>query len=246
MLVQVLFFGVLKDLVGQARESLELPEGATIADVLARYCDRPRMAGFLPSLAISLNQEFAHPDARLHDGDELAFLPPVSGGSAEAEPVRSRARLVQERISPEEVAASVRQPGAGAVVVFDGTVRDNSRGRRTLFLDYEAYAPMALRELEKLAAEARTKFAISEVAVVHRTGRLEIGDSSVVIAVAAPHRGPAFDACRWIIDTLKHTVPIWKKEHFEDGAVWADGEPFPEDQALGSPFAQEKVAEKRE
>jgi molybdopterin synthase catalytic subunit len=244
MLVQVLFFGVLKDVVGQSRESLELPEGATVGDVLARYRDRPRMAGFLPSLAISLNHEYARPGAALHDRDELALLPPVSGGSADAPPARPRARLVATRLDPEEVLESVRQPAAGAVVVFDGTVRDHSRGRRTLFLDYEAYAPMALRELEQLAAAALARFAICDVAVVHRTGRMEIGESSVVIAVSAAHRGPAFEACRWIIDTLKHTVPIWKKEYFEDGAVWADGEPFPEDRTLPDPSDEKPGAEK--
>jgi molybdopterin synthase catalytic subunit len=230
MLVQVLFFGALRDVVGQSQEAVELPEGATVSDVLARYRDRPRMAGLLPSLAISLNQEYARPEARLHDRDEVALLPPVSGG-ADPQPAPTasggRTRLVHERIDTQVVLASVRQPGAGAVVAFDGTVRDHSRGRRTLFLDYEAYEPMALRELEKLAQQAREKFAVCDVVIVHRTGRLEIGETSVLIAVSAAHRAAAFDACRWIIDTLKHTVPIWKKEYFEDGAVWADGEPFP-------------------
>ena len=115
----------------------------------------------------------------------------------------------------------------GAALVFEGVVRNQTRGRKTLYLDYEAYEQMALQELESLASEAIKKFQIRDVAIVHRLGRLEIGETSVLIAVASAHSGPAFDACRWIIDTLKKTVPIWKKEYFEDGAVWADGEPFP-------------------
>ena len=113
------------------------------------------------------------------------------------------------------------------MAVFDGIVRDNSRGRRTLYLDYTAYEPMALRQMEQLAQQALGRFAIRDVRIVHRLGRLQIGESSVYIAVASAHRAAAFDACRWLIDTLKTTVPIWKKEYFQDGAVWADGEPFP-------------------
>ena len=111
--------------------------------------------------------------------------------------------------------------------MFEGVVRNHSRGRRTLFLEYEAYEPMALKELESLIAEAIGRFQIRDAAVVHRLGRLEIGETSVLIVVTSAHRAAAFDACRWLIDTLKKTAPIWKKEHFEDGAVWADGEPFP-------------------
>jgi molybdopterin synthase catalytic subunit len=113
------------------------------------------------------------------------------------------------------------------VTVFDGIVRDNTRGRKTLCLDYEAYEEMALRQMQELAAKAVSDFKVRQVALVHRLGKLEIGETSVLIAVASAHRGAAFDACRWLIDTLKKTVPIWKKEHFADGAVWADGEPFP-------------------
>src|ERR1700722_10966426 len=124
------------------------------------------------------------------------------------------------------------QPGSsrgedGAVVVFDGIVRNNTRGRRTLFLVYEAYEEMALRQMRALAEEAVAVHGVRQVAMVHRLGRLEVGETSVLIAVSSAHRAQAFEACRWMIDTLKKTVPIWKKEHFEDGAVWADGEPFP-------------------
>lgn len=139
-----------------------------------------------------------------------------------------RVAIVRERIVAAALVEPMRLGPDGAVLVFEGTVRDNTRGRRTLFLEYEAYEEMALRQMEALAAEAVTRFGVRETAVVHRLGRLEVGETSVLIAVASAHRGQAFEACRWLIDTLKKTVPIWKKEHFADGAVWVDGEPFPE------------------
>ena len=117
----------------------------------------------------------------------------------------------------------------GAAVVFEGVVRNQTRGRRTLYLDYEAYEEMALREMESLAEQALKEFQIRDVALVHRLGRLKVGETSVLIVVVSAHRAAAFDACRWLIDTLKQKVPIWKKEYFEDGAVWADGERFPAD-----------------
>jgi molybdopterin synthase catalytic subunit len=138
-------------------------------------------------------------------------------------------RIVREPIDAQAVLAQLKQPADGAAVVFDGVVRNNTRGRRTLYLEYESYEAMALKQMESLAAEARTRFGVRAASIIHRLGRLEIGDTSVLIVVASAHRGVAFDACRWIIDTLKKTVPIWKKEYFEDGAVWADGEPFPEE-----------------
>jgi len=135
--------------------------------------------------------------------------------------------IVRETIDSESVLSKLKCGDDGAAVVFEGIVRNQTRGRKTLYLDYEAYEPMALLELRKLAYEALDRFQIRDLAIVHRLGRLEIGEISVLIVVASAHRGPAFDACRWTIDTLKRTVPIWKKEYFEDGAVWADGEPFP-------------------
>jgi len=127
------------------------------------------------------------------------------------------------------VLARLKRPADGAAVVFDGVVRNNTRGRRTFYLEYEAYEAMALQRMDSLAADARQRFDVRAASIIHRLGRLEIGETSVLIAVAAAHRGQAFEACRWIIDTLKKTVPIWKKEYFEDGVVWADGEPFPEE-----------------
>ncbi len=150
--------------------------------------------------------------------------PPVSGGAPDPGPHVS---LVHQRIDAHTTVTSLERPEDGALVIFDGMVRNNTRGRRTLYLVYEAYEEMALTQMRDLAAKAVADFAIRDVAIVHRLGRIEIGESSVLIAVASAHRAAAFDACRWLIDTLKKTVPIWKKEHFEDGAVWADGEPFP-------------------
>jgi len=141
--------------------------------------------------------------------------------------------IVREVIDAGSITAALKAGADGAVCVFDGIVRDNTRGRRTLYLDYEAYEEMALNQMRSLAEEALAKFGVRDIAVVHRLGRLYVGESSVLIVVASAHRGAAFDACRWLIDTLKKTVPIWKKEQFEDGAVWADGEPFPEEIVRG-------------
>jgi molybdopterin synthase catalytic subunit len=140
-----------------------------------------------------------------------------------------RVELSNAVIASAQALEEIKSGPDGAVCVFDGIVRNNTRGRQTLFLDYEAYEEMALSQMRALAAEAIAKFPIRDVALLHRLGRLEVGETSVLIVVASAHRGAAFDACRWLIDTLKKTVPIWKKEHFADGAVWAAGEPFPED-----------------
>lgn len=225
MQVRVLFFGMLKDVVGRGNDSLTLPAGATLADLLARYqSEFPRLRQLLPSLALSINQEYAAAGQPLHDNDEVALLPPVSGGAPAVEPL---VRIVRERIVPHDIIPPLEKPEDGAIVVFDGVARNHTRGRKTLHLDYEAYEPMALQEMRRLAAEALQNFPIRNLALVHRLGRIEIGESSVLIAVYSAHRAPAFEACRWLIDTLKKKVPIWKKEYFEDGAVWADGEPFP-------------------
>jgi MoaE-MoaD fusion protein len=229
MEIRVLFFGVLKDLAGRGSDTLTLPDFATAGDVLGHYEQVPAMTGRLKSIAISVNQEYARPELQLKPGDEVALLPPVSGG-VDAPLVK----LIRERIVPHDIVPAMEKPEDGAIVIFDGIVRSNSRGRRTLYLDYDSYEDMALKQLRELAARALQQFAIRNVAIVHRLGRLEIGESSILIAVFSAHRAAAFDACRWLIDTLKKTVPIWKKEHFADGAVWADGEPFPEQLAAGT------------
>jgi molybdopterin converting factor subunit 1 len=231
MQIRVLLFGILKDLTGHSSEEISVPDQATAADVLDHYQEQLRSKrDLLASVAISVNQEYARADRRLSPGDEVALLPPVSGGADE----ESYVRLIYERIVPHDVVPRLEKPEDGAIIIFDGIVRNNSRGRRTLYLDYESYEEMALTKLKELANQARQQFAVRSVAIVHRLGRIEIGESSVLIAVFSPHRAAGFDACRWVIDTLKRTVPIWKKEYFEDGAVWADGEPFPGGIAAGT------------
>jgi molybdopterin synthase catalytic subunit len=230
MKINVLLFGILKELIGGSAENLELRDGARAREVLVYYSRKvPRFESMIPSLAISVNREYAEADQVLREGDEVGLLPPVSGGSIDEEAENGGVRIVREPIDAQAVLARLKQPADGAAVIFDGVVRDNTRGRRTLYLEYESYEVMALKQMESLAAEARTRFGVRSASIIHRLGRLEIGETSVLIVVASAHRGAAFDACRWLIDTLKKTVPIWKKEYFEDGAIWADGEPFPEE-----------------
>jgi len=221
--VRVLLFGVLKDMFPEVIDSLQMPAGATVATLLDHFrALAPQQDRLWMSLAVAVNQQYASPAQLLADGDEIALLPPVSGGNH-----ASHVALVREPIQAERLVHKLKQGEDGAVVVFDGIVRDNTRGRRTLYLVYEAYEEMALKQMCALAQEATQRFAIRDVLLVHRLDRLNVGETSVLIAVASAHRAAAFDACRWLIDRLKKTVPIWKKEHFEDGAVWADGEPFP-------------------
>jgi MoaE-MoaD fusion protein len=228
MRVRVLFFGMLKDIVGKPSDVIELADGASVRDMLARYESQiPRLKESLPSLAVAVNQQYAGPDTQLKPEDEVALLPPVSGGAPEPAGRQRYATIAREIIDTPRVLASLKRGEDGAALVFEGVVRNQTRGRKTLYLDYEAYEEMALQQMESLAGQALQQFQIRDVAILHRLGRLEIGETSVLIAVASAHRAAAFDACRWLIDTLKRTVPIWKKEHFEDGAVWADGDPFP-------------------
>jgi len=228
MRVRVLFFGVLKEMIGKSVDLLDLADGASLRDVLALYeSQNPRLKESLPSLAMAVNQEYSGPDTKLRENDEIALLPPVSGGAPEEAQRRLYASIVREVINTSQTIASLKRGEDGAALVFEGVVRNQTRGRKTLYLDYEAYEEMALEQMESLTVRAVERFQIRDVAIVHRLGRLEIGETSVLIAVASVHRAAAFDACRWLIDTLKRTVPIWKKEYFEDGAVWADGEPFP-------------------
>lgn len=229
MHIQVLFFGMLKELTGKTDMSLELSDGETVRDLL-EHCARefPRIKEMLPTLAVAVNQHYAAPDAKLNSDDEIALLPPVSGGAEKSTDGKPRhASIVRNPIDTQAVVADLKRGEDGAVVVFEGVVRNQTRGRKTLHLDYESYVEMALRQMESLAEQALKQFRIRDVALVHRLGRLEIGETSLLIVVASAHRAAAFDACRWLVDTLKRTVPIWKKEYFADGAVWADGEPFP-------------------
>ena len=222
MRIHVLVFGVLKDLIPEASATLELEDGARVQQVLNHFRSAyPRDEKLWASLAVAVNREYVQASHALREGDEVALLPPVSGGAL------PHCALTREPIDAESIVAGLKHGEDGAVVVFDGIVRNNTRGRRTRYLVYESYEQMALEKMRALAAKAVADFGVRDVMVVHRLGRLEVGETSVLIVVVSAHRAAAFDACRWVIDTLKKTVPIWKKEHFEDGAVWADGEPFP-------------------
>lgn len=231
MRVRVLLFGVLKDIFQRSEDSLELSSGSTVSDLLDHYRQlAPEKSKFFGSLALAVNEQYASPHDALREDDEVALLPPVSGGSETLlSRGNSQCEIVRERIPTGQILERMKQGEDGAVVVFEGIVRNHTRNRQTLFLDYEAYEPMALSQMNALADKVLANFKVREIAVVHRLGRLEIGETSVLIVVASAHRAAAFDACRFAIDTLKRTVPIWKKEHFVDGVVWADGEPFPEE-----------------
>jgi len=228
MRVRVLFFGQLKDITGVAQEDAELSDGARVEDLFERYGRRfPKLTSFRASIAASVNQEYAAWRAPLSSGDEVAFLPPVSGGQ-QAAVEEDIFQIVREAIRPKDIIESLKTPEDGALVAFDGFVRNNYKGQQTLYLEYEAYEPMALLKMREIGAEVRAKFPVHRLAIVHRLGRLEIGETSVFIAISSAHRAAAFEACRYAIDTLKRVVPIWKKEHFAGGAVWAEGETPPQ------------------
>lgn len=219
MRVQVLLFGALREAAGVRELSVTLPESASVATLRALLAEtQPAVAKLAGRLRVAVNREFAGSDRALADGDEIAFLPPVSGGSP-------RCSLSERPLDPAAVAARVAGPDAGGVVQFVGAVRDRARGRAIRHLEYEAYPPMALSEMEKICDEAERRWSGVRVAIAHRVGRLEIGDLAVVVVAAAPHRAEAFDACRFAIDTLKERVPIWKKEVATDGAYWVDDHP---------------------
>jgi molybdopterin converting factor subunit 1 len=241
----VLFFGAARDAVGQGEVDLLLNGSSTASSAFAQVLERfPDLRRFGRSLLFAVNQEYAPADREVRDGDELAVFPPVSGGASKATEtekhgdastgtagvlpaspsVRGFFELTTEPIDVGAVARRVVLPECGATVTLDGYAREWTQGRQTLHLIYEAYAPMALRELERLGREAHERFEIAHIGIVHRTGRLEIGETSVAIAVSAPHRRAAFEACEWAIRELKRTVPIWKKEVFADGEIWVEGE----------------------
>ena len=233
--VRVLFFGAARDAVGQSEIDFVLQGTSTAESAFAAVLNKfPDLGRFGRSLLFAVNQEYARADREIHDGDELALFPPVSGGSSKATDSKTTEtgkhdffELTTNPIDVGSVARRVVLPECGATVTLDGYAREWTRDRRTLHLVYEAYEPMAQRELKRLGTEAHERFEIAHIGIVHRTGRLEIGETSVVIAVSAPHRQAAFEACKWAIKELKRTVPIWKKEFFEDGEVWVEGEGNP-------------------
>ena len=228
MRVRVLFFGMLKELVGRSSEDAEFPQGADLRAVFDSYATRyPRLRELAPSIVVAQNQEFAQLSASITEGDEVAFLPPVSGGSGMDTELQQDGHLfalTRLAIDTHAVIARVMTGAEGAVVTFEGTVRNNTKGRATRCLDYECYESMALKTMLQIGLELIGQYEIGRIAMVHRLGRMLIGETSVAIVVTAPHRGPAFEAARAAIDRLKKRVPIWKKEHFVDGEVWVEGE----------------------
>jgi MoaE-MoaD fusion protein len=229
--VKVLFFGMLKDLVGRSEDRLELPEDADIEAVFEHYAGRfPALRDLRASTLTARNQDFCGPMEKLREGDEVAFLPPVSGGSGpwiqemESESGGHFFALTREPIDIAGLKERLLRGEDGAVVVFEGVVRNNTKGRRTRYLDYECYEAMAIRVMARIGCEIASAYRIGRLAMIHRLGRMEVGEASVVIVVTAPHRKPAFEAALEGINRLKKTVPIWKKEYFEDGEVWVEGE----------------------
>ncbi|HYG09723.1 MAG TPA: molybdopterin converting factor subunit 1 [Pyrinomonadaceae bacterium] len=236
--VRVLYFGAAREEAGREEEQLEVRAPATTASVFEEVLNaHPALRRFGRSLLVALNEEYAGAAeaVEVRAGDEIAIFPPVSGGAdaGAQEEEQSAAsedffELTTEPINVGSVARRVVPPRCGATVTLDGYARRFTRGRgETLYLHYEAYAPMALSEMRRLVQQAHEKFEIAHVGIVHRTGRLEIGETSVVISVSAPHRRAAFEACEWAIRELKRTVPIWKKEFFAGGEVWIEGEGAP-------------------
>jgi molybdopterin converting factor subunit 1 len=227
MRVRVLFFGILKDLTGRSEDQIQLSGDAQVGSVFDYYAERfPKLRSMAASIVMARNQEFSPLSSPIADGDEVAFLPPVSGGSG-CEIVDEAGHyfaLTREPIVTKSLTDRMQRPSDGAVIAFEGVVRDNTKGRATKFLDYECYEPMALKMMAQIGREIAGTHAIGRIAMVHRLGRMEIGDASVVIAVSAPHRKPAFDAALEGINRLKKLVPIWKKEHFADGEIWVEGE----------------------
>ena len=218
MRVRVRLFARYREALGRERLEVDLPEGGTVEAAWSAIADRhPELAPYRPFTLFAVGQDYVSPDHRLRPDDELFLFPPVSGGAAGADIYR----VVTEPLSPHAIAAEVDDPGAGGIVIFSGVVRNETGGRPVKFLEYEAHAPMAEVKMREIGEAVRVRWpGVRRVAMLHRIGRLEIGEASVLIAVAAAHRADAFEACRYAIDTLKRIVPVWKKEHFEDGEVW--------------------------
>ena len=215
MRIGVLYFAVFRETLGRYVETLELPDGAKVSDaVVALAASHPPIAKLAGKFRVAVNQDFAPDDHVLHEGDELALIPPVAGGSGR------HVLLTAEPLSLDRCVAAVGGPGMGGIVTFTGMVRRHSRGLTIDHLQYEAYGAMALREMTRLCDEIEAEIAGTCLAVEHRIGTLQIGDLAVVIAAAAPHRAEAFTACRAMIDRLKDRVPIWKKETSDDGTEW--------------------------
>jgi MoaE-MoaD fusion protein len=223
--ITALLFGQAREFVGASSLDLEIEEPATVESAFAVLKARhPKLAQMERSLLFAVNEEYASPSDTLADKDRLAILPPVSGGQSDAEDILE---ITREPIDIQDLRARLLGGDSGAVVIFDGVARNNTNGRRTLYLEYEGYTEMAMRTLAQIGREAHERWPINRIGIIHRLGRIEISQSSVVICVTSAHRRIAFEACQYAIDRLKKIVPIWKKEYFEDGAVWVEGEKMP-------------------
>jgi molybdopterin synthase catalytic subunit len=222
--VRLRYFALYREARGRRQEERAVPEGATARDVLeALVAETPALAGLRTVSRVVVNEEYVDAETPLREGDEVVFIPPVSGGEAD-DPTRRRFRIVAEPLLSEPVAALVADPGAGAVITFAGVVRDNARGKGVLCLEYEAYEPLAERMLARIADEMAARWPVRKVAIWHRVGRLGVGETSVVIALSVPHRQEGFAACAYAIERLKEIVPIWKKEIYADGETWIGSE----------------------
>ena len=217
MRIGVRLFARYREATGRERLEVDLPDGGTVEAAWSAVVDRhPQLSPYRPFTLFAVGNEYVDPQHRLAPSDELCLFPPVSGGSG-----GDVYRVVGETLSPDAIAVEVDDPGAGGIVIFSGVVRNETGGRPVKFLEYEAHAPMAEAKMREIGDTVRARWTgVKRVAILHRVGRLQIGESSVLIAVSAAHRREAFEACTYAIDTLKRTVPVWKKEHFEDGEVW--------------------------
>ena len=230
MQVRLLFFATLKDIVGARQMQLEVPAGATVADVLTHLESAyPRIKDYRPVVLTAINEEYVNQQAPVHDGDEVALFPPVSGGEVGSETgIISRPgelyQITRDVIDAQKISREMLRAEDGAICIFEGVVRNNSKGKRTLHLVYESYETMALKKLEEIGIFVRQAWEIGTIAMIHRLGHLDIGETSVAVIVTSAHRRAAFDACHYAIDKLKKVVPIWKKEFFEDGEVWIEGQ----------------------
>ncbi len=228
MRIRVLFFGQLKDIVGCSEETIELPAGSCVETAFRHYASQfPRLGAMAGSIAVARNREFSAPDVGLEAGDEVALMPPVSGGAslpAVRECADAYFAVTADPIDSAALGRRIQSGGDGALLTFEGVVRDNSKGRKTRYLDYECYVPLALNTIEEVGRAVLERFDARRIAIVHRVGRLAIREVSVSIVVAAAHRRAAYEASRAAIDTVKKRVPVWKKEYFEDGEVWVEGQ----------------------
>jgi molybdopterin synthase catalytic subunit len=224
MQIKVRYFASLREITGLGEEQLEIPEGATVEIVQEILSTRyPSLQSILSKCIYAVNRAYSQAETSLKAQDEIVFIPPMGGGSQEEKPVNVFVQLTHQPLQRDELIQAVSHSSVGGLVVFEGVVRDHARGKQVRYLEYEAYEEMAEQQIHTIIAEAQTRWPVHGIAVAHRFGRLEIGEASVIIVVSSAHRGEAFEACRYLIDTLKTTVPIWKKEVAANGEEWVEG-----------------------